>query len=94
MAYDSYSDSAPPPKASADHSAPEKEDDGEEGATALLPKSVLGGKEFKPGDEVVLKIEHIYEDEVEVSYATGKDSDKGEPEAGGEPGMDDMSLKE
>lgn len=44
----------------------------EEGETALLPKSILAGKEFKPGEEVVLKIVHIYDDEVEVEYATGE----------------------
>lgn len=38
--------------------------------TALLPKSILGGKTFEPGEEVVLKIVHVYEDEVEVAYAT------------------------
>lgn len=89
--YDSYADSsAAPSKAGVDDTAPEKEDDAEEAATALLPKNILGGKDFKPGEEVVLKIEHIYEDEVEVSYASGKSSDKGEPE----PSMDDVSLKE
>lgn len=54
----------------------------EEGETALLPKSILAGKEFKPGDEVVLKIVHMYEDEVEVAYASEK-----EPE--GDTGMGD-----
>lgn len=44
--------------------------------TALLPKSILGGKEFKPGEEVVLKIVHIYEDEVEVEYATGEEGEE------------------
>lgn len=36
------------------------------GATALLPKSILGGKDFNPGDEVVLKVVRLYDDEVEV----------------------------
>lgn len=40
--------------------------------TALIPKSILGGKEFKVGDEVVLKITHDYEDEVAVEYAPEK----------------------
>lgn len=55
----------------------EKEEYGE---TALLPKSILGGKEFKPGEEVVLEIVHIYEDEVEVKYASEEGSK--EEEAG------------
>lgn len=66
---------------------PEKDDGGsgaEEGGvqTALIPKSLLMGKEFNPGDEVVLKIVHLYEDEVEVEYAPEKKEEK--------EGMDDM----
>ena len=49
-----------------DRSEQQQDDDS---ATALIPKSLLGDKEFKAGDEVVLKIVHIYEDEVEVEYA-------------------------
>lgn len=51
--------------------------------TALIPKSLLMGKEFNPGDEVVLRVVHLYEDEVEVEYAS--DGGKKEPES-----MDDM----
>ena|SRR6185295_13780135 len=47
-----------------------------EGETALLPTSILGGKEFKPGDEVVLRIVHMGDGEVEVAYA--KDDKKGD----------------
>jgi hypothetical protein len=53
-----------------------KEQD-DEGAEALLPKSILMGKEFNVGDEVVLKITHMYEDEISVVYAKEK-KDKGE----------------
>ncbi len=60
-----------------------KEDMGE--ATALLPKTVLGGKEFKPGEEVVLKIVHVYEDEVEVAYATEHPEGEAEEEDEEEP---------
>lgn len=37
--------------------------------TAVLPKAVLGGKEFKPGEEVVLEIVQVNEDSVVVKYA-------------------------
>lgn len=46
-------------------------DESTETPTALIPKSLLGGKEFKAGEEVVLKIVKVYGDEVEVEYATG-----------------------
>lgn len=44
--------------------------------TALIPKSLLAGKEFKPGEEIVLKIVHIYEDEVEVEYAKSEEGEE------------------
>lgn len=73
-----------------DESSPGEDDGGsgmEEGGvqTALIPKSLLMGKEFNPGDEVVLEIVHLYEDEVEVKYAPEKKDKKEEKE-----GMDDM----
>lgn len=57
---------------------PKTEEKGERysGETAILPKTVLGGKEFKVGEEVVLKIVAMHENDVEVEYATGEE--KGE----------------
>jgi len=40
--------------------------------SALLPKSILAGKDFKVGEEVVLKIVAMHDDEIEVEYATGE----------------------
>ena len=54
--------------------------------TALLPKSILAGKDFKPGEEVVLKVLRILDDQVEVAYATGEGSKEESPEPG--PEMD------
>ncbi len=51
------------------------------GETALLPKSILGGKDFQPGQEVVLKIVGMHEDEVEVQYAPEKAGDEEESDA-------------
>lgn len=61
-----------------------------EGKTALIPKSLLGGKEFKVGDEVVLKITHEYEDEVAVEYAPEKPAEE-EP---GLPGDEEFAEME
>ena len=47
---------------------PEEKEMGSE--TALIPKTLLAGKEFNPGDELVLKIVAMHGDEVEVAYAT------------------------
>ena len=58
----------------ADNSAKEAPGD-DDGETALLPKSILAGKEFHPGDEVVLRIVEMYEDQVAVQYAPAKEGD-------------------
>lgn len=58
---------------------------GDDGETAVLPKSILAGKHFDPGDEVVLKVVAIHDDSVEVAYATGEgDHKEGEHEMGNE----------
>ena len=54
----------------------DQQSDNKEGATALIPKTLLGGKKFNVGDEVVLEIVHEYEDEVEVKYASEKPDKK------------------
>lgn len=43
-----------------------------QGETTLIPKSLLAGKDLKPGDEVVLKIVKLYDDQAEVEYAPAK----------------------
>ncbi len=79
MAYYSAPDDAPetPP---ADGAAPPDEggdEQGMQGETTLIPKSILAGKDFKPGDEVVLKIVKLYDDQAEVEYAPEKGKDSG-----------------
>lgn len=64
-------DEAAPGAAKGEDTA-EKEDSQSEEQTALIPKGLLAGKSFKPGEEVVFKIVHEYEDEVEIAYATGE----------------------
>lgn len=74
---DTPDDESSPFQAESDESTDKpKKDNSEDEATALLPKSILGGKKFKPGDEVVLKIVHEYEDEVEVAYAKREKSEE------------------
>lgn len=53
-----------------------KEDGGDDSQTAEIPKAVLGGKDFKPGEEVTLQVMQVMEDSVLVKYA----SEKGEEE--------------
>src|SRR5436305_9559227 len=71
-------DEEPAPAAEGPTDKPvEKPTDGEheDGPTALLPKSILGGKEFKEGEEIVLRIEKVYPDQVEVAYAADHEED-------------------
>lgn len=60
--------------------------------SALVPKSILGGKEFNVGDEVVLKVMHIYSDEVELAYAPEKKGSKSNMDEAME-GMDRYSTQ-
>jgi hypothetical protein len=59
------------------------EEGGDKGeVTGILPKEILAGKDFKPGEEIVLKIVAIHDNDVEVAYAS--EEGKGEKE-GSEP---------
>lgn len=88
----------------ADNPQPEPREDASDSETATLPKSVLGGKEFKPGEEVVLEIVQVNEDSVVVRYATEeKEPSKEPPEepemamgggGGGNPGGGMSSMYE
>lgn len=70
-----------------------KPDETPQEQTALLPKSILAGKTFNPGDEVVLKVVNVYEDEVEVAYATGDESETA-PETNAETASPEMEAAE
>src|SRR5690348_9477631 len=89
---DMYSDAASGGKTEE----PSKPEDKEEGKSYLLPKAVLEGKEFEPGDEVVLRIVAMHDDQIEVQYAPAKEQEEegkeshdeggGAEPAGGMPG--------
>jgi hypothetical protein len=64
------------------------EDTGE--MTAVLPKSILAGKEFKPGEEVMLQIVSMHDDEVVVKYSTKGSEDEKSGE--GEEPMGEMKA--
>lgn len=61
--------------------------------TALLPKSFFKDKELEIGSECKVRVEHVYEDEVEVSYVKHDDSSKPEMESA-MAGMDEMVSDE
>src|SRR6478672_1653296 len=56
----------------------DKSEDGEQ--TALIPKTLFAGKDFKVGDDIVLKITHLYDDEAEVKYSS-EDKDESKPKS-------------
>jgi hypothetical protein len=80
---DMYNDSVP-----KDQEAPpdpeeknEQAEDSEHETTAELPKAVLGGKDFKPGEEVMLQVVKVMEDSVLVKYSTkGEETEEAPPE--------------
>lgn len=65
-----------------------KEDEG--GDSALLPKSLMAGKDFKPGDEIVLEVVKVYGDEFEVKYASEKKEKSSKPAM--DESMDSMNA--
>lgn len=77
---DLYSDGADPSnKGGDDDSKPaDKDPDQQDDATeAVLPKAILAGKEFNVGDEVVLTVTGIHDDQISVKYATSKADESG-----------------
>lgn len=76
---DNFSDA--PANEPSDKTAGAESEESSESPRGLLPKSILMGKDFKPGDEIVLKIDAIHDDEVEVSYATEKKDGGGTEES-------------
>jgi hypothetical protein len=69
----------------------EKTEEEGAGESAMLPKSILAGKTFNPGDELVLKVVAIHGDEVEVEYAKEGTEDNQRESKGGD--MDDGSPR-
>ena len=51
---------------------------------AILPRSILAGKEFKVGDEVVLKITSMRDQDISVAYAPEKAEGEEQPKEGEE----------
>lgn len=80
-----------PPKSSDREEAKEERDEGDE-KTAMLPKSVTGGKDFQVGDEIVLEVVAVHEDELQVKYASEKGGKEEEGDVS-EPSMDRASEK-
>lgn len=68
-----YDDAGPSGSQQQEPDKPEEKDDHK---TYLLPLAVAEGKEFEPGDEIVLRIEAIHDDQYEVSYAPAKEQEK------------------
>lgn len=78
---------APPEGQEQETQAPEG------GATALIPKTLLGGKEFQVGEEVTMKIVRDHGDEVEIAYATGEEKEPAESAAKPEMAMAEDKLQ-
>jgi hypothetical protein len=57
-------------------------DDSDEAASAvgLLPKTILMGQDASVGDELILKITAIHDDQIEVAYPTESSESESEEE--------------
>jgi len=83
MADDLYSDAAPAPEAPP---AESEESGSYEGEQAIIPKSILSGKDYAPGDTVVLKIVSMDGDEVVVEASSEEPETEMEEEMPAETG--------
>lgn len=79
---------APPPEEPAEDVSEETPPEAAE-STAELPRSVLGGQQFKPGDEVVLQVVKVMEDSVLVKYGSAEEDETAEEEP--EPPTSEMA---
>lgn len=77
-------DTAKPAKPQGDDEQQEMEGD-----TALVPKSIFRGKIPEVGQDCHFKCEHLFEDEVELSWV--KDGDENKPARGKRSTMDDVN---
>ena len=78
-----YADAEPPQDQSGppDKDTSQEKEDAGDAQTAEIPKGVLGGKDFKPGEEVVMRVVQVMEDSVLVKYASGeKEEEEAPPE--------------
>lgn len=78
-------------KPKTDETKPEEATD--DSIEAVLPKSILAGKHFDVGDEVVLKITAMHDDEIRVKYAPAK-KDESEGKEPGEGKTGEMASME
>lgn len=80
--YPGAEDDASPSETPESSDMPKDKKD-EDGETALIPRSLFGGHDPKPGEEYVFEVVRAYEgDEIEIKYAPKKtgesDSDREE----------------
>ena len=68
------------------HDEEKEHDDKDYGETAVIPKSLLGGKDFQPGEEMVVQIVSVHGDQVEIKYAPEKGGGEKKEEGGPAPG--------
>src|SRR5262245_6620319 len=82
----------------ADAEAPQSTRDTEEksdemGQTTLVPKSICPGMEFKPGEEMVLRVKRVLEDSYEMEYAPKESKEpESEPESAAPKGEGDAEM--
>lgn len=84
-------DMYPAAEAAADETPTKTNEESDKGTSFLAPKRLI--PDAKPGDTIMFYVEHIYEDEVELSVAEAEEpesEDEGEEE--GEAGESEMDA--
>lgn len=84
-----YPETEPQTPAQPESETPEKGGE-EEGETALIAKSIFGGKVLKPGDKVTFKIADAYDDEYGVELVDSEE--ESEPNSANDE-IDEMAAQ-
>lgn len=73
-----HGEPSPPPESANETPMTEE---GSGASSVFIPASLYSNKEFREGDEIVLKVTRVDDDGLEATYATGED----EPDEGDSP---------
>ena len=86
-----YEDGGPDEQKPEDQADDKHEDD--QSPVTTIPKSLLAGKDFAPGDEVVFQIVSLHENEAVIRYAPEKPKEGAEGEESAKPEMGESDAE-
>lgn len=65
------------PDVESEETGSETQDNQDSGETALIPKSITGGRDCKVGEQLVFRVNAIHDDQLEVSFVKYEEEPEG-----------------